>query len=118
MDWVLRSLESADREKIDGRCKACWQESEDIRENLKEAIRVYDEANLKQVIETFKSKHNQLEISFLDECLKIRHKLSVQNNILGYINSLSKVNDYKIILKSVNNIKKMLKGNSVSLLRL
>lgn len=46
----------------------------------------------------------------MQESFRIAHKLTVQNEIIAYIKSLSKIDDYKIILKSVNNIKKMLKG--------
>lgn len=65
---------------------------------------------MKSVIEKYKKEHIQLEIRFLQECFRVAQKLTVQNEIIAYIKSLSKVNDYKIILKSVNNIKKMLKG--------
>lgn len=39
----------------------------------------------------YESKENQIEITFLDKCKKLLHKLSVQNEILNYIKSLSKV---------------------------
>ena len=44
----------------------------------------------------------QLDVIFLDECEKLLHKLEVQNKILGYVENVSKVDNYKVILKSVN----------------
>lgn len=41
--------------------------------------------------------------------MEVKHKLTVQNEILAYLKSLSKIDNYKIILKSVNKIHKMLK---------
>lgn len=110
MEWVLRDLNSTEKEKIDGRCSACWDTSKKMQDELENAIKIYDEKNLKSVLERYKSQHIQLEITFLQESFRIAHKLTVQNEIIAYIKSLSKIDDYKIILKSVNNIKKMLKG--------
>lgn len=45
----------------------------------------------------------------MNKCFEIKHRLSLQNEILAYIKSLAKIDNYKVILKSVNKIKKLLK---------
>ena len=64
---------------------------------------------LYKTIEGFRDKHNQLEITFLNKCEELKKKLSLQNEILAYIKSLAKIENYKVILKAVNKIQKMLK---------
>lgn len=60
----------------------------------------------------------QLEITFLDICEKLLHKLEVQNKILAYVHGLGKVENYKVILKSVNQIQQMLKGTILPIQKL
>jgi hypothetical protein len=55
-------------------------------------------------------KFVQLNIVFLDVCEKMLHKLEVQNRILTFVESLVKVENYKVILKSVNHLQQLLKG--------
>ncbi len=82
-----------------------------MRKELEKAIEVYDEDGLKKVLDKYKKRENEIEIKFLEKCWTIHHKLKVQNEILNYCKSLSKVDNYKVILKSVNKIKEMLKSN-------
>lgn len=80
-----------------------------MQNELQEAIDIYEEIGLYKKIEEFKERKDEIEITFLKKCEEIKHKLSIQNQILAYLKSLSKVDNYKIILKSVNKIHKLLK---------
>ena len=42
MEWVLRDLNSTEKEKIDGRCTNCWEGSRKIQDELENAIKVYN----------------------------------------------------------------------------
>lgn len=50
-----------------------------------------DEARLRKTMNLYKEKFMQLEITFLDVCDKLLHKLEVQNKILAYVHGLGKV---------------------------
>ena len=80
-----------------------------MQRDLEAAIEAYEEVRLYKTIEGFRDKHNQLEITFLHKCEELKKKLSLQNEILAYIKSLAKIENYKVILKAVNKIQKMLK---------
>ena len=79
IEWVLANLNAAEKEKLDGRCNNCWKEAKKIEKELKDAIEAYEEVNLHKVIEKYRERHNEIEITFLDKCFQIKHKLSVQN---------------------------------------
>lgn len=81
-----------------------------MEKDLTEAIDSKDEARLRKTMNLFLEKNAQLDIVFLKKCKETLHVLTVQNEILNYVNSLSKVENYKVILKSVNKIHQMLKG--------
>lgn len=80
-----------------------------MEKQLQNAVDAYEEIRLHKTIEGYREKHDQIEITFLEKCKEIKHKLTVQNQILAYLKSLSKIDNYKIILKSVNKIHQMLK---------
>ena len=69
-----------------------------------------EEVKLKKMMNNYVEKFVQLDITFLDECKKLLHRLEIQNQILGYVQGLGHVDNYKVILKSVNHIQQMLKG--------
>ena len=108
-EWVLEDLKAAEKEKIDGRCVSCWADADKMHKDLEEAVKCYEEIRLYKTIEGYRDKHDQIEITFLNKCKELKHKLELQNEILAYIKSLAKIDNYKVILKSVNKIQKMLK---------
>lgn len=70
-----------------------------------------EEVKLKKMMNNYLEKFVQLDITFLDECKKLLHRLEIQNQILGYVQGLGHVDNYKVILKSVNHIQQMLKDS-------
>lgn len=81
-----------------------------MEKELTDAMDSRDEARLRKTMGLYEDKNSQLDIVFLQKCKDLLHLLEVQNQILGYVRSLDKVDNYKVILKSVNKIHQMLKG--------
>jgi hypothetical protein len=64
----------------------------------------YDEKTLTHKLEEKQKLGVQFEVRFLDRALVLQERLRTQNSILQYISTLSKVTNYKIILKAVDTI--------------
>ena len=62
-----------------------------MEKDLQAAIESNDEIRLHKTIDSYREKHNQIEITFLNKCHEAKHKLSLQNEILAYIKSLAKI---------------------------
>lgn len=95
---------------LDGRCTGCWKDLELQTADLLKAMESYDEKTLTDKLNEKRALNIHFEVRFFDRALVLQEKLRTQNSILRYISTLTRVNNYKIILKAVDTIESMLKG--------
>lgn len=127
LEWVWETPESTEKERIDGKCLKCWDIIARHTAELQEKMKLYDHAQLTQKILEIEGKQAksgnedaqsinssvvaqkpiEIDLKLKKDALILQEKLRTQNIILDKINSLKVVENYKTILKSVNQLKEM-----------
>lgn len=107
IEWVYEQKDSIDREKLEGKCLDCFDETERHIKDLQMRMEGYKHQQLKEKLDFIQDHSIEIDIKLLHEAQLLQEKLKTQDAIQAYLNNWKVVENYKGILKAINVINSM-----------
>lgn len=106
--WMFISAESKEEDKPVCRCNDCQAQIDKAEIEMNEKISMNLYGDLDSAIKIIKDKNITVDPKLLEKARKEHERLKIEGEIECYIDSLSYIENYKTIQKSVYTLKSML----------
>ena len=107
IEWVYETKDSIEKEKLEGKCLDCYEETQRHVRDLQMRMQAYQHKGLKEKVDFIVDRSIEIDVKLVNEAQVLQEKLKTQDEIIAYINGWKVVENYKGILKAINVINGM-----------